>query len=83
MYLWSAGRGWGEVAFKGGTVNLRVLGGELVVARLSLPTLPGAATVDGRPAEREGDAILLGSNRLLKPGDRIMAGVGSAWPSLN
>jgi hypothetical protein len=75
VYLWSAGRGWGEVAFKGGTVTITVKGGELSVSRLSLPTLAGAATVDGRAAEREGDAVLLGSPRRLNPGERIVVGV--------
>lgn len=75
VYLWSAGRGWGEVAFKGGTVTLIVKGGELAVARVRLPTLPGVATVDGRTAEREGDTILIGSLRRLKAGERIMVGV--------
>jgi hypothetical protein len=75
VYVWSAGRGWGEVAFKGKTVTLSVKGGELAVARVFLPTLPGAATVDGHAAEREGDTILLGSLKLLKPGDRIVVGV--------
>ena len=56
-------------------MTLTVKGGELAVSRLRLPTLAGAATVDGRAAEREGDAILLGSLRRLKAGDRIVVGV--------
>ena len=43
VYFWSAGRGWGEVAFRSGTVVLTVKGGELAVSRIRLPTLPGAA----------------------------------------
>ena len=75
VYFWSAGRGWGEVAFRGATVALTVKGGELAVARVRLPGLAGTASVDGRAAAREGDAVLLGSLRRLKPGDQLVIGV--------
>ena len=52
VYFWSAGRGWGEVSFRGRTAILSVHGGELTISRLSLPTLPGPATVDGGPVRR-------------------------------
>jgi len=75
VYLWSAGRGWGEVAFHGTTATLTVKGGELAVSRIRLPALQGAPSVDGSPAEREGDAIVLGGLRRLKAGDRVVIGV--------
>jgi hypothetical protein len=75
VYFWSAGRGWGEVTFRGATVTLIVNGGELAVSRVRLPALAGAASVDGRAAAREGDAVLLGSLRRLKPGEQLVIGV--------
>ena len=72
VYFWSAGRGWGEVELKGATVSLVVRGGELTIAQLSLPGLPGAVTVDGRDAGREGDVVRLGGRRTLKAGDRLV-----------
>ncbi len=65
-YFWSAGRGWGEIAFRGDSATLSVKGGELEISSLGLPTLPGPATVDGRPAVRNGEAIALGGARKLK-----------------
>jgi uncharacterized protein (DUF608 family) len=75
VYFWSAGRGWGEVAFRGPTVTLTVKGGELAVSRVRLPAHAGTASVDGRAAAREGDAVLLGSLRRLKPGEQLVIGV--------
>lgn len=72
VYFWSAGRGWGEVEFKGKTVTLVVKGGELTIVQLDLPGLKGAVTVDGGEAEREGDLVRLGEPRTLKPGDRVV-----------
>jgi non-lysosomal glucosylceramidase len=75
VYFWSAGQGWGVVELKGSTVTLAVHGGELGISRLRLAGLPGIATVDGRAAERNGDVVLLGRHRRLKPGDRLVVGV--------
>jgi uncharacterized protein (DUF608 family) len=75
VYFWSAGRGWGEVALKRSMATVTVKGGELSLSRIRLPGLTGAATVDGRAVRREGDVILLGAERNLKPGDRIVVGV--------
>ncbi len=75
LYFWSAGRGWGLVEMKGLAVTLIVKGGELVVSRLRLPGLPGAAMVEGHPAERDGDVILLGGRRTLQAGDRLVVEV--------
>jgi non-lysosomal glucosylceramidase len=74
-YFWSAGRGWGVVELKGSTVTLTVNGGELAVSKLRLPGRSGAATVDGQAAERSGEVILLGRQRTLKTGDRLVVGV--------
>ena len=74
VYFWSAGRGWGEVVFRGDSVTLTVLGGELRVSRIRLPMLPGGASVDGQPAEREGAVVLLGVERTLAPGERFVIG---------
>jgi non-lysosomal glucosylceramidase len=79
VYLWSAGRGWGVVEFKGSTVTLTVKGGELAVSRLRLPDRPGTATVNGEAAERDGDLILLGRHHALKAGDRLEVGVHDAY----
>jgi non-lysosomal glucosylceramidase len=68
-YFWSAGRGWGEIAFRGAGAVLSVKGGELAISALNLPTLPGRAMVDGVTVERDGDAILLGETRKLAAGD--------------
>jgi non-lysosomal glucosylceramidase len=75
VYFWSAGRGWGEIAFLGSEATLSVLGGELEIAAVLLPTLPGRARVDGRIVERDGDAILLGGRRIMKAGNRLIVGV--------
>ena len=73
-YFWSAGRGWGEIEFRGVEAILSVKGGELAVSRMRLPTLPGPATVDARPVERDGDVVLLGGRRRLGPGEWIVVG---------
>jgi non-lysosomal glucosylceramidase len=70
-YFWSAGRGWGEIALHGGSATVSVRGGELAISRLRLPSLHGPASVDGRPAEREGDVILLAEPRVLRAGDSV------------
>jgi non-lysosomal glucosylceramidase len=70
-YFWSAGRGWGEIALHGGRATLSVRGGELAISRLRLPSLLGPTSVDGRPAEREGDVILLAEPRALRAGDSL------------
>jgi hypothetical protein len=47
-----------------------VKGGELTVSRLRLPDRSwSTATVDGQIAERDDDAILLGTARNLQPND--------------
>jgi hypothetical protein len=74
-YFWSAGRGWGVVEIQRSTVTLTVKGGELAVSRLRLPGLLGTVTVQGQVAERSGDVILLGHQRILQAGDRLVAGV--------
>ena len=74
VYFWSAGRGWGEIEFRGRTAILSVKGGELVVSRLRLPTLPGPATIDGRPVRRDGDVVLLGERRTLRQGQHLVVG---------
>ncbi len=74
VYFWSAGRGWGEIEFRGRTAILSVKGGELVVSRLRLPTLPGPATIDGRPVRRDGDVVLLGERRTLRQGQYLVVG---------
>jgi non-lysosomal glucosylceramidase len=74
VYFWSAGRGWGEIAFRGGSAVLTVKGGELRVSRLRLPTVAGPVSVDGRPAEREGAVVLLAKERTLAPGERLIIG---------
>jgi hypothetical protein len=68
-YFWSAGRGWGEIVFRGAGAVLSVKGGELAVSALLLPTLPGRAMIDGRTVERDGEAVLLGATRKLDAGD--------------
>jgi non-lysosomal glucosylceramidase len=73
-YFWSAGRGWGEIEFRGPSAILTVRGGELAVSRLRLPTLPGSIAVDGKPAERDGDVVLLGARRVLRTGERLVVG---------
>ena len=73
-YFWSAGRGWGEISFAGRGATLIVKGGELTLSRLSLPSLPGSVTVDGKPAKRDGATIMLDASRTLKPGERIVVG---------
>jgi uncharacterized protein (DUF608 family) len=80
VYFWSAGQGWGEIAFRGAAATLTVEGGELRVSRLRLPSLAGRVFVDGRPADRDGDVVLLGAELTLRPGERIIVGAerGSA-----
>jgi non-lysosomal glucosylceramidase len=75
IYFWSAGQGWGVVELKESTVTLTVKGGELAVSKLRLPGHSGAAAVDGQAAERNGDVILLGRQRTLKTGDRLVVEV--------
>ena len=72
VYFWSAGRGWGEVAFLASSVTITVKGGELSLARLRLPTLAGAVAINGAPALRSEDVILLDRPRKLKVGDRLV-----------
>ena len=74
VYFWSAGRGWGEIEFRGATATLSVKGGELAVSRLRLPSLSGRAEIDGRPTPREGEVILLDGPRVLRAGERIIIG---------
>jgi non-lysosomal glucosylceramidase len=74
VYFWSAGRGWGEIEFSGRSAFLSVRGGELAVSRLRLPTLPGRVTIDGRPVGRDGEVVLLGERRMLRPGQQIVVG---------
>jgi uncharacterized protein (DUF608 family) len=74
-HFWSAGRGWGEIEFRGHSAILTVRGGELVVSRLRLPTLPGRVLVDGKPAERGGDIVRLEARRVLLAGERLVVGV--------
>ena len=70
VYFWSAGRGWGEIEFRGATRDNSVKGGELAVSRLRLAVAcPGRAAIDGRPALREGEVILLDGPRVLRAGD--------------
>jgi uncharacterized protein (DUF608 family) len=72
VYFWSAGRGWGVIELKGTSFNLAVKGGELTVCRLRLPGCSGgAALVDGQSADRDGDLIIFGKERILKAGDRL------------
>ena len=72
IWFWSAGRGWGEIEFKGGGVTLSVKGGTLDVSRLRLAGFHGRPTIDGKAVEREGDLILLGGQRQLKAGDSLV-----------
>ncbi len=75
IYFWSAGRGWGVVELKGSTVTLTVKGGELSVSRIRLPGLPGAATVEGQAAKRNGEVVLLDQRHTLQAGDFLVLGV--------
>jgi len=87
LYFWSAGCGWGIIELKGSTVQVSVKGGELIVSKVRLgggsllpPSLRDRATsagsgrpiVNGQPAERDGDLILIGERRTLKTGDRLV-----------
>jgi non-lysosomal glucosylceramidase len=74
-YFWSAGRGWGEIEFRGSSATLSIKGGELEISAVSLPAMPGRATVAGKPAARQGDRIELGARRVLKAGDSLAMGV--------
>ena len=70
VYFWSAGRGWGVIELKGTSVNLVVKGGELTVSRLRLPGRSGGpALVDGQSADRDGDIVVFGKERILKAGE--------------
>ncbi|WEK52133.1 MAG: GH116 family glycosyl-hydrolase [Candidatus Kaistia colombiensis] len=69
--FWSAGKGWGELERQDGRVSLTVKGGELDVARITLPFLKGAVSVDGAAVERDGDTVVLPATRSLKAGDRL------------
>ena len=71
-YFWSAGRGWGEIHVEQDQVTLAVGGGELVVSRLAVPGLGGEVTVDGAFAGREGDVVILNTERRLSAGDRLV-----------
>jgi uncharacterized protein (DUF608 family) len=73
-YFWSAGRGWGEIEFRDTSAIVTVKGGELAVSRLGLPTLPGRVVADGKPAERDGDIVLLGARRVLRAGEQLAIG---------
>jgi hypothetical protein len=73
-YFWSAGRGWGEIEFRSSSAILTVRGGQLIVSRLGLPGLPGSVVIDGKPAERDGDIILLGARRVLGAGQQLIVG---------
>ena len=70
--FWSAGRGWGEIAFRGDGATLSVKGGELAVSALRLPTLPGRATVDGRPASAT-------ATRSSRRDAQLTPGIVSSW----
>ena len=74
-YFWSAGRGWGEIEFSGLTATIRVKGGELLISRLGLPTLPGHATIDGNAREARRRHRV--ARRLAKAGagDELVVGV--------
>jgi hypothetical protein len=63
------------VELSGSTVTLRVKGGELGLSRLRLPGRSGAATVQGRNVERNGDLMVLGKRHTLKAGDRLVVEV--------
>jgi non-lysosomal glucosylceramidase len=76
-YFWSAGRGWGEITFQGAKARLSVLGGELAISAVSLPALPGRASLDGRVAQRNGDAVLLAAPRVLRAGDSLTVEVAA------
>ena len=72
VYFWSAGRGWGEVEFRGRTVLVAVKGGELSITQLSLPDLKGPVTVDGREARLEDGLVRLPEPRTLSIGNRLV-----------
>ena len=74
VYFWSAGRGWGEIEFRGDTATLSVKGGELAISRLRLPLFSGSAEIDGRPTRREGEVILLDGPRVLRASERVVIG---------
>jgi non-lysosomal glucosylceramidase len=80
-YFWSAGRGWGEMEFRGRSALLTVKGGELVVSRLRLPTLPGRLVIDGKFAQRDGDVVLLGARRVLSAGGQLRVGADESGAS--
>jgi len=75
VYFWSAGRGWGEVAFERSTVTIKVRSGELAISRLRLPGRGGPARIDGASAERDGDAVLIAPPRTLRAGESLVVGV--------
>lgn len=71
-FFWSAGCGWGQVELSADAAVLTVMGGELTLRRLGLPSLEGALRVDGVPATREGAVVHLPASRLMRAGDRVM-----------
>ena len=59
--FWAVGSAWGEATFEDGAFDLRVLGGEIRLARIGLPLTADAArgstvTVNGRTVESTVDA---------------------------
>jgi non-lysosomal glucosylceramidase len=72
VYFWSAGRGWGEVEFRGRTILVAVKGGELSITQLSLPDLKGPVTVDGRETRLEDGLVRLPEPRTLSIGNRLV-----------
>jgi hypothetical protein len=63
--------------FSAGSATLSVSGGKLRISRLGLPGLRGPVRVDGRDAEREGGVVLLGGERTLNDGDRLVVTIVS------
>ncbi len=45
-------------------------------------SLPARVSVDGQPAKRDGDVVLLGAERTLRPGERIIVGAAT-WRGLS
>ncbi len=74
VYFWSAGRGWGEVEFRGDEARLTVRGGELRLSRIKLANMPARVTLDGRPAKRQGSVVLLDAERTMRSGESIIVG---------
>jgi uncharacterized protein (DUF608 family) len=80
-YFWSAGRGWGEIEFRRRSAILTVRGGELVVSRLRLPILLGPVFIDGKLAERDGEFVLLGAQRVISAGQQLFVGADESGAS--